>query len=449
MISNSDFADNTLTGIATVMNGRAIITKTLVNDLATDGTESFTFNLKTSAIGPIIATSPTITIADTSVPTVTPSATSLNEGSAVTFNVTSNQLSTTLFWTLNPIAGSITTSDFVGLATTGSFATNGSGVGSTTLTLANDLAVEGTESFQLQVRTVSTSGSIIATSPIVTVLDTSAIPPELYSFTTATFNTGGLTGRIGPNLTQAKSSLTGPEVTAWRDNTSFFNMVTNGIQLWTVPATASYRIIAAGASGSTSSATNRGANIQGTFSLTQGEIIQIMVGQQGDGTAGGGGSYVIKNGGNTNADIYVIAGGGGGKSGGAGGTATTSNSSSTVSNGNGGNAQNSSWNGPAGGGFFTSGTIASATPRGNVGDGFLQGGLGGASAGSGAGGFGGGGSGGQDGAAGGGGGGGYSGGSGSADGATGQGAGSFPNGSSQSNTANSQSGNGFVTITKL
>jgi hypothetical protein len=444
----SDFTDNSLTGIATVMNGRAIITKTLASDFTPEGDESFTFNIKTSAGGPIIATSAPIIVADTSVPTVTPTTTSLNEGSAVTFNVSSNQLSSTLYWTLNPISGSITTSDFVGVATTGSFNTDGTGVGSTTLTLANDLTTEGTESFQLQVRTISISGSIIATSAPITVLDTS-IQTSLYTFTTATFNTGGLSGGVGPTLAQAKSSLTGPEVSAWRDNTSFFNMIVNGIQLWTVPATASYTIIAAAAAGFPGSATNRGANIQGTFSLTQGEIIQILVGQQGDGTAGGGGSYVIKNGGTTNADIYVIAGGGGGKSGGAGGTATTSNSSATVSNGNGGNAQNSAWNGASGGGFFSSGTIASSTPRGNVGSGFLQGGVGGVTAGSGAGGFGGGGSGGQDSAAGGGAGGGYSGGSGSADGSNGQGAGSFPNGTSQSNTANSQSGNGFVTITKL
>ena len=169
----SDFTDNSLTGIATVTNGRAIITKTLVNDFSTEGTESFTFNIKTSAIGPIVATSAPITVADTSVPTVTPTTTSLNEGSSVTFDVTSGQLSTTLFWTLNTVSGSITASDFVGLATTGSFTTNGSGVGSTTLTLANDLTTEGTESFQLQVRTGSTSGTISTTSAPITVADTS------------------------------------------------------------------------------------------------------------------------------------------------------------------------------------------------------------------------------------------------------------------------------------
>jgi len=173
----SDFTDNSLTGIATVMNGRAIITKTLASDFTPEGDESFTFNIKTSAGGPIIATSAPIVVADTSVPTVTPSATILTEGSPVTFNLSSNQLSSTLYWDLNTVSGTINASDFVGAATTGSFTTNGSGVGSTTLTLANDLTTEGTESFQLQVRTGSTSGTIIATSATVVVLDTSLTPP--------------------------------------------------------------------------------------------------------------------------------------------------------------------------------------------------------------------------------------------------------------------------------
>ena len=175
-MNTSDFTDNSLTGIATVMNGRAIITKTLSSDFTTEGTESFTFNIKTSAGGPIIATSAPIIVADTSLtpPTasVTPSTTSLNEGSAVTFNVTSNQLSTTLYWDLNTVSGTINASDFSEAIASGSFITNGSGVGSTTLTLANDSSTEGTESFQLNVKTAPASG-ILTTSSTITVADTS------------------------------------------------------------------------------------------------------------------------------------------------------------------------------------------------------------------------------------------------------------------------------------
>jgi len=107
---------------------------------------------------------------------ITPSTSSVNEGSTVTFNIAGGAISTTLYWTLNTVSGTINTSDFTGAAVSGSFSTNGSGVGSVALTLANDLAIEGTESFQLQVRTGSTSGTILATSSTITIGDTSFTP---------------------------------------------------------------------------------------------------------------------------------------------------------------------------------------------------------------------------------------------------------------------------------
>lgn len=271
---------------------------------------------------------------------------------------------------------------------------------------------------------------------------------SLYDFTSVTI-TSNITGPVGPTLAQAQGFMTGtPTPSNWNTNADYFS-VTNGIQLWTVPKTGVYRIEAAGASGQNPSTTNRGAVIRGDFNLVQGQRLRIVVGQSPTGTGGAGGSFVVDAVGSSNSNIYVIAGGGGGKDGGAGGTATNSNSSGNVSNGNGGLSQNSSYNGPAGGGFFTSGTVSSGLPRGNVGSGFLQGASGGAATGGGSGGFGGGGSGGADSAAGGGGGGGYSGGSGSPDGGSGQGAGSYNNGSNQVNTANSRSGQGYVSITLL
>lgn len=105
---------------------------------------------------------------------VSPSVSSLNEGSSVTFTVTTNNVAngTTLYWTLNTVSGTINASDFSGGATSGSFTiTNSSG--SVVLTLANDTTTEGTESFQLQVRTDSTGGPIVATSSTVTINDTS------------------------------------------------------------------------------------------------------------------------------------------------------------------------------------------------------------------------------------------------------------------------------------
>jgi hypothetical protein len=105
---------------------------------------------------------------------VSPSTASVNEGSSVTFTVTTANVpdGTTLYWSLNTVSGTINTSDFTGAAVTGSF-TITSNAGSVVLTLANDVTTEGSESFQLQVRTGSTSGTIVATSSTVTIGDTS------------------------------------------------------------------------------------------------------------------------------------------------------------------------------------------------------------------------------------------------------------------------------------
>ena len=73
----------------------------------------------------------------------------------------------------------------------------------------------------------------------------------------------------------------------------------NGIQLWTVPITATYQISALGAAGG--SATNylsyhgRGTSISGEFELSEGTVLHILVGQEGsDGSSiGGGGSEYI------------------------------------------------------------------------------------------------------------------------------------------------------------
>lgn len=433
----------------TIGSGTYTLSFSAIADLTTEGSETLT---ATVTYGGFTLGNPTLTISDTS---QTPSASlshasSVNEGSSITFTVTTTNFSSgTLYYTLENVSNWESSDQ---TAISGSFTVTGSS-GSFTVTTVADGYTEGAEVFLARVRLNSTTGTIIGSSSNVTINDTSTgtpEPTELYAFSTVTFG-AGTTGPTGPTLAQVQGAMTGtPTPSNW--NTSAANLsVTSGIILWTAPVNATYRITAAGASGYPQSTTNRGATIQGDFSLTQGQKLRIVVGQYPTaGTGGGGGSYVIKETGSTAADIFVIAGGGGGKSGGAGGTATTSNSSGTVSNGNGGLANNNSWNGPAGGGFFTSGTVSTGSPRGNVGSGFLQGSAGGAASPSGPGGFGGGGSGGGDGAAGGGAGGGYSGGSGGGDGSSGQGAGSYPNGTNQVNTANSNTlVGGYVTIQKL
>jgi hypothetical protein len=116
----------------------------------------------------------------TKIYSISASTTSVNEGSGVTFTVTTTNVDvgTTLYWTTNQVSGTINTSDFNDSATSGSFTISG-GSGTITRTLSNDLTTEGSESFQLQIRTESTSGTIVATSPTITISDTSV--PVTYT----------------------------------------------------------------------------------------------------------------------------------------------------------------------------------------------------------------------------------------------------------------------------
>ena len=96
--------------------------------------------------------------------------------------------------------------------------------------------------------------------------------------------------------------------------------LSSGIQQWTVPYTGDYRIEAIGAAGGYNWRINsyqyrgRGARMIGTFRLNKGEVIQVLVGQEGGinkgsySSAGGGGTFVVR-GANT---PLIIAGGGGG-----------------------------------------------------------------------------------------------------------------------------------------
>lgn len=271
----------------------------------------------------------------------------------------------------------------------------------------------------------------------------------LYDFTAATFTNGGQTGTTGPSLSQAISGISGND--GWKNNSQYFT-VNSGIQFWTVPVTASYSITAAGAQGGQSQCWGPqgglGATMIGVFSLTKGEILKILVGQQGGSNCydagGGGGTFVTKQ---DNSALVIAAGGGAGSASGFSGNGQhggrTDNSGSSTSWANGGssgNGGNGYGNAGGGGGLSTNGTGSWG------GQAFVNGGNGGAGTSGAFGGFGGGGGGGQTNGAGGG--GGYSGGAAAPWSYYGAGGGSFNSGTSQQNTSANRSGSGYVTITK-
>ena len=127
----------------------------------------------------------------------------------------------------------------------------------------------------------------------------------------AVFTNLGASGRLGP------TSLGG--YYSGQDHDGQVTLV-SGIQQWIVPKTANYIVEAIGAAGGYDTESNggiyrgRGARMKGTFGLSKGETIQILVGQEGgintvrSVAGGGGGTFVVRG----SSTPLIVAGGGGG-----------------------------------------------------------------------------------------------------------------------------------------
>ena len=352
--------------------------------------------------------------------TLTLSATDATGGSSVSYSLVSGSLPGGLTLSGNTISGTSTAAS-----------------GTT-----NTVTIRATD-------TVDTSAYTDLTFTILSVY-------SLYSFSSHTFTNAGVAGRTGPTLTQLRSAYT----PTWTGDTNYLNVVTQGIQEWTVPRTGTYRIEAWGAEGgrgeqsvSKPIRTGKGARMRGDFTLTGGDVIRILVGQRGGdfvtstyGGGGGGGTFVTTN---TNTAL-IVAGGGNGESWGSW-NAQAPDGLADNNNVTGGTDGGDGDRGSGGGGLTGDGSVGSFGSTDSVGKSFTNGGVGGLGINDGGdGSFGGGGGARYEG----GGGGGYSG---------GQvvppnefdttfptyGAGSYNGGTNQSNTAGNRSGDGQVTITLL
>lgn len=290
-----------------------------------------------------------------------------------------------------------------------------------------------------------------------------------WSQQTFTFTTAGGSGASGPTQLQANTAYAAT-------NLAGSVTVNAGIQSFTIPNTGTYLIDITGASGGSTNATYNkygglGARMAGEFFLNTGDVLTILVGQQGVngcGTGGGGGgTYVVLNG---NQLLIAAGGGGGAASDNHGADAVTSTSGTNDNpggvtpggtNGGGGSACNSIGSGSGanhgggGGGYLGNGATSTAPSPGGGGLSFSNGGTGGTGAAPG--GFGGGG-GGTSCTVGGGGGGGYSGGAGGQqvnycqtglNRTGGGGGGSYNAATNQTNTAGANYGNGYVILKEL
>jgi hypothetical protein len=181
-INSGDFSalSGTFPAIST---GATSTSVTIQNDQLTEGFELFRFNLQTAPSSGVVYTT-IFEITDTSFSpstyTVTPTTTSVNEGSTVNFTITTTNVSngTTLYWNLFGISAGFGSSDIVGGVVTGSVEIN-SNNGSTSVTIfADSVTEENPESFRFVLRSSAFPSGVELASTTISINDTSVSEPE-------------------------------------------------------------------------------------------------------------------------------------------------------------------------------------------------------------------------------------------------------------------------------
>jgi hypothetical protein len=182
----NDFVDNIMSGSVVINNNTASVIRAAKEDSLTEGLESFFLELRTTSIaGPVVATSSVIAIQDLSVsPTPLPATYAISSvasimaegGVNVTFNIVTTNIpnGTVLYWTTVGSAG-ISSADFVDSTTTGSFVINNN-TGTINRIARADNYTEGLEYFNIELRSISISGPVLAVSNNVSIIDASLTP---------------------------------------------------------------------------------------------------------------------------------------------------------------------------------------------------------------------------------------------------------------------------------
>ena len=203
--------------------------------------------------------------------TIVVEAAEAEEDNAFTFDVTTTNVpdSATLYWTIE----NVTTANADFSSTSGSFTITGNS-GSFTVTPIDESSADAGELFYVRVRTVSTSGTVVAESAQVSVTEI------MY----------------GEHIYNAA-----------------------GVYNWTAPAgVTSISIVAIGGGGGDSSAGGGGGGgglgYKNNISVIPGTSYSVHAGTRSSGSAAGGDSYLIIDG------VYIGANGGGSYSGQTGGT---------------------------------------------------------------------------------------------------------------------------------
>ena len=236
-VSDTTLSTTTFNIGATNASGSTSVTYSAAADNLTEGPEYFRVVAKVGTT--VIATSGNITINDTSVSatySLTPSVTSVNEGSSFTVTFATNQ-SGSFGYTITGVSSA----DIGGASLTGTV-TNGSVL---TYNVTADATTEGTETFNISLNNGQASTSV-------TINDTSLTPAPAYSlgntFTTLANGSSGTfylyaTNANGVSVTVSKSGTGSSRVSL--DTTSFTISGSSSYTYITVTATTPTTTVAA------------------------------------------------------------------------------------------------------------------------------------------------------------------------------------------------------------
>lgn len=189
----------------------------------------------------------------------------------------------------------------------------GTGLNGTTGAHTGTVNSGSSQTFNWTIRATSTSAGATADRAF-----SATESATLFAFTSNTFTAAGGTGTDGFGIASYRSVYAPSQ--PWANNGSyFFQGRFTGYQVFTVPATGTYRITATGALGGFSGGNpaGQGAIVRADFTLTQGQQLEMVCGhiantggQTASGKSGaGGGTFVVFY--NTSTPL-IIAGGGGG-----------------------------------------------------------------------------------------------------------------------------------------
>ncbi|WP_071818393.1 SwmB domain-containing protein [Synechococcus sp. CC9902] len=218
-VTTSDFSSGNIKSSRLIgSDGKATFVLSATADKTTEGTESFNIKLYSDFQRTnLVATSSSVSIADTSTKAKTPSyslsisPSSIDEGDAFRASVsTKNPIAKTrLYYT---IKGDIDSNDFTS-SLTGSILLNSKGTGSFTRRTTKDLLKEGSESAQVFLYSDSKRTLPVATSAKVTITDTSK-GKQSAALLSASISTKTITLNFDASLSNTKPATQRFKVTA-------------------------------------------------------------------------------------------------------------------------------------------------------------------------------------------------------------------------------------------